>query len=132
MSATKRNLIIGTACGVAVLTGILTGQQTATAPFTDAQAEAGRTAYQASCAQCHAADLSGRDNAPQLAGSLFMGSWGNRSTSDLVEFMEGAMPPGNPGTLGQTNYLNIAAFILSANGARAGNQVLTASTRGGI
>src|SRR5580700_3728010 len=123
---------IVTIAGITVLlTGILTGQQPAiaTGPFTAAQADAGRTAYQANCAGCHGADLGGRNDASQLAGGLFMGSWGNRTTADLVGFMEGAMPPGNPGRLGEETYLNIAAFILTQNGARAGNQALTAATK---
>ena len=65
---------------------VLLGQQTPGA-FTTAQATAGRTAYQASCANCHGAALEGRNDASQLAGSLFVGSWGNRTTADLVGFM---------------------------------------------
>ena len=102
---------------------LLTGQQpTTTGPYTAAQADAGRTAYQANCAGCHGPDLGGRNDAAQLAGSLFMGSWGGRTTSDLLGFMQGSMPPGNPGGLGEATYLNIAAFILDSNGARPGTQ----------
>ena len=119
-------LILVAACGVLQVAG----QQAATAagPFTAAQATAGNTAYQASCASCHQANLSGENNAPALAGTPFMSSWGGRTVTDLVGFMEGAMPPGNPGGLGDANYLNIAAYILQYNGARAGNQALTATT----
>ena len=64
---------------------ILVAQQTPTAgPFTAAQAAAGRTAYQENCASCHLPDLAGRNEAPQLAGSNFMNTWGNRSTRDLA------------------------------------------------
>jgi alcohol dehydrogenase (cytochrome c) len=117
-----------------VFSALLTGQQqtTAVAPYTPAQAEAGRTAYQANCAGCHGPDLSGRNDAAQLAGSLFMGSWGNRTTKDLLAFMQGAMPPGNPGGLGEATYLNIAAFILDSNGARPGAAPLTAAASVGI
>src|ERR1700687_219058 len=99
----NRNSILIAACGAAALTGVLIGQQSVTAvgPFTAAQVAAGRTAFDASCAGCHGAHLAGRNDAAQLAGSLFMGSWGNRTTHDLVNFMEGAMPPGNPGGLGE-------------------------------
>src|SRR5580658_2575085 len=130
----KRNLIIIAACGVVALAGILVGQQSATAvaPYTAAQAAAGRTVYQANCAGCHGADLGGRNDASQLAGSLFMGSWGGRTTRDLVAFMQGAMPPANAGGLGETTYLNIASFILDSNGARPGTQPLTAATTVGI
>ena len=111
-----------------VFSALLIGQQTATAPYTAAQAEAGRAAYQANCAGCHAADLSGRNDASQLAGSLFMGSWGNRTTRDLLAFMQGSMPPGNPGGLSEATYLNIAAFILDSNGARPGAEPLTVAS----
>src|ERR1700683_2922526 len=104
------------------------GQAPAAGPFTAAQADAGRTAYQASCASCHNADLSGSGNAAPLAGAVFMGGWGNRTTQDLVGFMAGAMPPTNPGSLTDATYLNITAFILQYNGSRPGNQAITAST----
>src|SRR5258708_7532615 len=97
MSGLKRNLIVAAACGVIALTA----QQTADGPYTAAQVTAGRTVYQASCAGCHGPDLGGRNDAAQLAGSLFMGSWGGRTTGELVGFLQGAMPPGNPGGLGE-------------------------------
>src|SRR4051794_30601847 len=102
MSVSKSVLIAGAIAAAA----LVTGQQPATgvAPFTAAQADAGRAAYQANCASCHAADLSGRNDASQLAGSLFMGSWGGRTTGDLVGFISGSMPPGNPGGLGEATY----------------------------
>ena len=119
---------LASAYGVVRLAGQGPAGQAAAGPFTAAQADAGRTAYQANCASCHNADLSGSGNAAPLAGSLFMGSWGNRTTKDLVGFMQGAMPPNNPGGLTETTYLSIAAFILQSNGSRAGNQALTAAT----
>ena len=55
---------------------IVTAQQqgAAVAPFTAAQATAGRTVYQANCASCHGPDLAGRNDAPQLAGPQFAGT----------------------------------------------------------
>jgi alcohol dehydrogenase (cytochrome c) len=123
-------LIMTTAviCGVMIVTA---QQGTAVAPYTAAQAAAGRGLYQANCAGCHGPDLGGRNDAPQLAGPQFVGTWGGRTVGDLIGFMAAAMPPGNP-TLGEQNYLNIAAFILDSNGARPGNQTLTASSTVGI
>jgi alcohol dehydrogenase (cytochrome c) len=114
----------------AALYGVLQlfGQQGTAGPFTAQQADAGRAAYQQNCAGCHAADLSGIGNALPLSGLPFTGSWGNRTVGDLVGFMEGAMPPNNPGGLGEQNYLNISAFILQSNGARAGNQALAGNS----
>src|SRR5258708_1302874 len=91
----------------------------AQAPFTGAQSDAGRSAYQGNCASCHMPDLAGRNEAPQLAGSNFMLAWGGRTGSALAEYMQQTMPPGNRGGLGRETYLNLAAFILEANGARA-------------
>ncbi|MGH8518259.1 MAG: c-type cytochrome, partial [Panacagrimonas sp.] len=80
------------ALGVAVIRG----QQAAPAPvFTAAQAAAGRTAYDASCASCHLPDLSGRNEAPQLAGANFVTTWGSRTVRDLVSYIQAGMPPGN-------------------------------------
>ncbi|MBV9768729.1 MAG: c-type cytochrome, partial [Bryobacterales bacterium] len=97
--------------------------------FTAQQAAAGQTVYQTSCGTCHGADLAGIGNAAALAGGLFMGSWGNRTPSDLITFLEGAMPPGKPGSLGQPAYIDVTAFLLQSNGAQAGEQPLTMATK---
>ena len=90
------------------------------------QAEAGRTVYQARCSSCHAPDLGGNE-APQLSGSNFMSSWGNRTARELVTYIQASMPPGNSGGLSEENVVNLSAFILAANGATPGNQALTAA-----
>src|SRR5262249_49344605 len=61
--------------------------------YTQSQADAGRAAYQASCAGCHMPDLAGRNEAPPLAGGTFMNAWRTRTTRDLVEYMSATMPP---------------------------------------
>ncbi len=122
----KKKHLFWLAVPLAILSPALFSQQQP-GPFTSAQVDTGRAAYQASCAGCHGADLGGRNDASALQGGLFMGSWGNRTTKDLVGFLEGSMPPTNPGGLGEPTYLAIAAFILDSNGARAGNQPLTAA-----
>jgi alcohol dehydrogenase (cytochrome c) len=114
--------VLVSVCGVL----ILTGQQRAAGPFTADQAAAGRTVFQANCAGCHGADLGGRNDAPQLAGTQFIANWGGRTAGDLIGFMEAAMPPGNA-TLGEQNYINIAAFILASNGSQAGATPLAAA-----
>jgi alcohol dehydrogenase (cytochrome c) len=126
---TKRNwallaLPVLTACALI----ILTGQQPAAGPYTAAQAAAGRATYQERCASCHVEDLGGRFEAPQLAGSDFMNQWGDRTVAELIAFMKLTMPPTNPGSLDEQSYVAIAAFLLDANGAREGNQPLTAAS----
>ncbi|MEI9813619.1 MAG: PQQ-binding-like beta-propeller repeat protein [Acidobacteriota bacterium] len=95
-------------------------------PYTQAQAAAGRTVYQANCASCHAADLSGREG-PQLAGSNFIAQWGPRTAGDLVTYIRSTMPPGGANLPGDS-YETLAAFILDANSAQPGTQSLTATS----
>jgi alcohol dehydrogenase (cytochrome c) len=97
-------------------------------PFTSQQAAAGRAVYQAHCASCHLADLAGRNEAPPLAGSNFMNTWGTRSTRELFGNIQNTMPPGSAGKLEQQIYLEISAFILETNGAVPGDQPLTPAT----
>jgi alcohol dehydrogenase (cytochrome c) len=113
-----------------VATGVIVvgGQQPpAPGPFTAAQAAAGRTAYNDSCAACHGADLGGT-TAPALGGSVFLGGWSTRTTRDLLGLIQTTMPTDRPGGLPEQTYVNIAAYILQANGAAPGNQPLTATT----
>src|SRR5436190_7967896 len=116
-----------------VLTAIawVGAQQPTAAVYTAAQATAGRTVYQASCASCHLPDLAGRNEAPQLAGNNFMNTWRARTTRDLFEFIQSTMPPTGE-TLGADQYLAVTAFILQANGAPAGAQPLTPTTAAAI
>src|SRR6202161_4801961 len=92
------------------------------AAYTAQQAASGRSIYQSNCAICHVSDLGGRNEAPQLAGSNFMGQWGERSAGELLAFIASTMPPNNPRGLGEEAYMDVAAFILEANGAHPGTQ----------
>ncbi|HEY6343396.1 MAG TPA: hypothetical protein VIY49_18020 [Bryobacteraceae bacterium] len=99
---------------------MLSGQEP-TRIFTEAQAEAGRTAYQSTCVLCHTPSLQGRrgesgeipalsslpDNiqnvikqaggfVPPLAGLDFLNHWGSRTAADLIQRINeavGAFPP---------------------------------------
>ena len=106
---------------------VASGQQPASAAvYTAAQAETGRAAYQTTCASCHSGDLGGNGEAPELAGSSFMGSWKTQTTEDLFKYVQG-MPPGGP-HLTAEEYVPIVAYILQQNGAAAGEQPFTAAT----
>ena len=96
-------------------------------PYTAKEADAGRAVYLAHCASCHQTDLAGSNEAPELAGSNFIRAWSARTTAELLTLIRTTMPPADRGNLGSENYLNLVAFLLSANGARAGNQPLTAN-----
>jgi alcohol dehydrogenase (cytochrome c) len=110
------------ACGMA----ILFAQQRPAGPYTQDQAATGRAIYQTNCSSCHADDLNGREG-PQLAGANFLAQWGDRTAGELIKYMQSTMPPGGAALPGDS-YLTLAAFILDANGARGGNQALTAAS----
>ena len=100
----------------------------AAGPLTQAQVDAGRQGYGAHCAQCHNPDLSGSNDAPQLAGDAFMGAWKGRTTVALYNKISRTMPVGRGGSLDTATYTSITAYILYANGASAGASRFTPLT----
>src|SRR5581483_12434796 len=89
-----RGIHVKTFCVVFVSVGWTVGLGSAQT-YTAQQAGSGAALYRTNCAGCHAADLAGRGEAPELAGRNFMRNWGTRSIADLVSYMQGAMPPTN-------------------------------------
>jgi mono/diheme cytochrome c family protein len=106
--------------------GVVAAQSSGAPAFTKEQADAGRERYAASCARCHGDDLGGNAEAPALAGSSFMASWGSQTTLDLFRYAQG-MPPEGP-RLQADQYVSVLAYVLQQNGAAAGGQAMTAST----
>jgi len=97
--------------------------------FTENQLALGLQAYQQNCSNaCHQADLSGGGPVPALKDLAFLGVWGNISTTELFDSIKTSMPPTNAGGLSDETYLAIIAFILSANGAVAGDTPLLADS----
>ena len=98
-------------------------------PFTASQAAAGRASYLVNCVGCHLADLRGTNEARPLTGADFMNVWSERSVAQLVAYMQATMPPAptQPGSLGADTYVDLAAFLLAANGAEPGLDAMTAS-----
>jgi alcohol dehydrogenase (cytochrome c) len=118
--------LVGTAAiGLWAATG---AAQNAAGPFNAAQVEAGRTAFAANCLACHGDTMSGLGEAPALAGSGFMVTFGGRTAKDLFDTIKSEMPFGAPGSLSDEQYTNLVAFILHANGARTGTTALTPAT----
>jgi mono/diheme cytochrome c family protein len=122
-------------------------------PFSPpAQAEAGRLVYESTCGQCHTPPLLGRKGnpgelpplsslseayrrfigprgfVPPLVGPVFLNRWGSKTAAQLIaRFQETAfffrVDDGNEETT-----VNIAAWVLQANGAKVGTRPLTRST----
>ena len=120
----RHTLLLVGASFVASLALFTSLQAQPAAPFTIEQANAGRTAYETTCAGCHGGNLAGP---PALAGAQFRTGWGSRTTRDLLTAIQ-SMPPEQPGGLPEATYLNIAAYILQTNGGIPGTQPLTTTT----
>lgn len=96
--------------------------------FTEAQAARGRAAYDAHCAECHGEGLGGGEMAPGLTGVAFRFRWRGLKVADIYTSVQSTMPPEEPGTLGDQAYIDIVAFLLSANGYPAGDWELVANS----
>lgn len=89
--------------------------------YTEAQAARGAMAFGQSCAGCHA--LAPEGKAP-LTGEPFWKSFAQKTAGDLLDFVSVNMPNGTPGSLSQSTYEDIVAFILKSNGFPAGTTEL--------
>jgi mono/diheme cytochrome c family protein len=94
--------------------------------YTSEQAKRGGDLYQSKCAECHGDDLEGRERAPALAGGTFGQRWDGATLKKLFERME-EMPPDDPkARLAAKQYVDILAYLLSANNIPAGTAALVA------
>ncbi len=144
--------LLGILCGGLF---VLTGQQPVPAGiFTSAQAEAGRTAYERTCGKCHTNTLLGRNGGkdelppidslsasyqkfirsrgfvPPLAGKVFMGRWGAKTAAELIARFQITVddPFFQFEDMNDETTVDITAYVLQVNGARAGTQPLTRKT----
>jgi alcohol dehydrogenase (cytochrome c) len=94
------------------------------AGYSSGQAARGATVYTQYCAQCHGATLQG-ESGPPLTGPTFTHSYGGGTAAQLYDFISRQMPQDAPGSLTQTQYLDVTAYALSQNGQPAGKSPLT-------
>ena len=135
----------------------LVGQQPSpTRVFTSAQAEAGRVAYEKTCGRCHTVTLMGRKGdsselpplsslsdsdqkfighrgytyVPPLAGKDFLESWGSKTAAQLIERFKVTTFDSSFGFEGMNDevVVNITAYVLRVNGAKAGERPLSLTT----
>ena len=99
--------------------------------YTTEQAERGRALYEEVCVDCHLSSLIGGANeAPPLRGADFLGAWGTGAVVDLADTMRVTMPPEDRNSLSPQQAYDLAAFVLQANGAVAGEEALVADAPG--
>ncbi len=100
-------------------------RSTAEGVFSTEQAKSGERAYQANCAACHGSDLRKIDpEAPDLTDAPFRFGWQDKTLRERFEKIRTTMPRPNVASLDDQTYLDIIAYVLSANGVPAGEQPL--------
>lgn len=90
------------------------------------QAERGRAVFDASCLRCHGPLLDGVPR--RFTADKFWASWGEDSLSSLYRYLRTSMPNDAPGTLSESSYIDLLAFLVAINGAPPGPADLTAET----
>lgn len=83
--------------------------------YSEGQSQRGELLYQQNCASCHLVDLSGSFEAPSLADASFRTNWANRGMVEFLDMLRRTMPPQAPGSLGEAQYQEVAAYLLSVN-----------------
>jgi alcohol dehydrogenase (cytochrome c) len=92
--------------------------------FSAAQARAGQQAYERACAACHGVDFQPAAGSPPLKGGAFLSNWRGRSVGDLFAYTRENMPVGQGGSLPDTQYLALVAYMLEVNDFPAGEEPL--------
>ncbi len=95
--------------------------------YTEAQAARGQVVYDKQCASCHGLRLEG-GSASALSGGKFADRWGrgDKSVDDLYYITRTQMPFGAGNTLSRQQYIDSVAYMLKANGYKAGTRELPA------
>jgi quinoprotein glucose dehydrogenase len=108
-----------------------TTTRTATSPsvwsgvYTDAQAARGQAVYERACASCHLANLEGGGLAPGLVADAFSYRWQDGPLADLFTVTKATMPSGQPGSLSDSEYADVVAYILKRNNYPSGSRELS-------
>ena len=102
----------------------LAAQTVADASYTAAQAEAGSAIYRDQCAECHLSSLRGSGEEPELVGANFIGFWGPKPVSELIELVQRDMPPEEAGSLDAATASAVVAYLMQRNDVDEGEDPL--------
>lgn len=95
--------------------------------YTEAQAARGKAVFVAQCQACHGESLQGTGANPPLQGERFFESWREDNLLNLFTKMRELMPRRDPGSLSDSQYLDIVAHILQSNSFPTGPNELNSS-----
>jgi S-disulfanyl-L-cysteine oxidoreductase SoxD len=91
---------------------------TMTGVYTPAQAARGEATYLNVCAGCH--------SARNYASQGFTQEWSGHRLADLFDYLRGAMPKGDPGSVSAAEHAQVIAYLLKINRVPAGKVELPA------
>ena len=97
--------------------------------FTTEQAERGKVLHLGVCAKCHGdrGDGAGEPDQPQapaIARATFLRKWDSQSLASLFEYIRSTMPPDNPGSRTDQNYIDVIAYMLTMTNVPPGDTEL--------
>ncbi len=97
----------------------------ASSTFTEVQFERGEELYREQCAICHGNELDSAA-APELIGTTFRKSWSRlgANVGELFNVISTSMPPSAPGSLSESQRLDVLAYILGRNNVLQGSEEL--------
>ena len=98
--------------------------------YTQAQADRGKKVNSGLCAKCHGnrgdgANEPDQPGGPAIARASFLRKWENTSLASLFEYIKTEMPPDNPGSRTEQEYIDALAYMLVMSGAPPGETELT-------
>ena len=120
----KLSVRVATLSILAAAVGTAAAAQGQTPGFTAEQAKRGAEFYEGSCTMCHGQALDDGQFAPPLKGAPHAAYWKGKDASDVLTYMNSAMPPTDPGGLGAAAYADIYAYLLQSAGATPGDKAL--------
>lgn len=93
--------------------------------YTAAQATAGKTLFDSTCANCHAFKPWEKSELnPDLAGTAFLDRWNGKSVKELASLIFQTMPNDGSAFLDEKQSIELTAYILQQNSFPAGEQAL--------
>ena len=97
-----------------------------TGVYSEAQVDRGKVPFVGICRRCHGDDLGGTRRGPALRGEKFMANWEAQDLKRLFDKIRDTMPPDNPSSLDDDEYLDVMSVILQANAYPPGTKDLEA------
>ncbi len=97
--------------------------------FTAEQSARGDKVMQGVCSKCHGVRGDGANEPDQPSGGAiarysFLRKWDGNTIQGLFDYVKSAMPPDNPGSRSDQEYIDVIAHMLDLSGAPAGEEEL--------